>query len=102
MGFPTGISGTELGARATLQAEKFGVQMSIPSAVVKLSFKNNQSILGLESGEKTRTKTVVIAGGAAYLKLNIPNLEHFEKRGVYYAVQFVHQFLSMGDEKQAV
>ncbi len=85
LGFPTGVSGSELAARATMQAEKFGAQLSIPSQITSLSFEHNLNIIELESGEKIKAKAVLIASGAAYRKLNVPELEQYEGRGVYYA-----------------
>jgi thioredoxin reductase (NADPH) len=85
LGFPTGVSGTELAARATIQAVKFGARLNVPSKVVRLSFENKHNVLELDTGEKIVSKALLIASGAAYKKLDIPNLEKFEGRGVYYA-----------------
>jgi thioredoxin reductase (NADPH) len=85
LGFPTGVSGTELAARATIQAEKFGAQLSVPSKVMRLSFENKHNVLELDTGEKVLSKALLIASGAEYKKLEVPNLEKFEGRGVYYA-----------------
>lgn len=85
LGFPTGVSGSELAERATMQAEKFGAQLSIPSMVSHLSFKNKFNVLELETGEKIISKSLIIATGAEYKKLPVENLQKFEGRGVYYA-----------------
>lgn len=85
LGFPTGVSGTELAVRATMQAEKFGAQLSVPSKVASLSFENKLNMLTMDSGEKISSKTLVIASGAEYKKLAVNNLEKFEGRGIYYA-----------------
>jgi thioredoxin reductase (NADPH) len=85
LGFPTGLSGTELAERATIQAEKFGAQLSIPSNVVKLSFDDNLSILYLENGEQIKAKAVIVATGADYRKLEVEGRERFDGAGVYYA-----------------
>ena len=85
LGFPTGLSGAELAGRATLQAEKFGVQLSIPSQVVKLDFAGDLTVLHLKNGEKLQSKTVLIATGADYLKLDVEGRERFDGAGVYYA-----------------
>ncbi|MEO6695684.1 MAG: FAD-dependent oxidoreductase [Ignavibacteria bacterium] len=85
LGFPTGISGSELASRATIQAEKFGAILNIPTKVKKLSFNNNHKIIEIESGEKISSKALLICTGATYRKLNVKNLEKFEGRGVYYA-----------------
>ncbi|MEO8416236.1 MAG: FAD-dependent oxidoreductase [Ginsengibacter sp.] len=85
LGFPTGVSGEELAARATIQAEKFGARLDIPSKVVGLSFENKQNVFELDTGEKFLSKSLLIATGAEYKKLDIPNIEKFEGRGIYYA-----------------
>ena len=85
LGFPRGVSGTELAARATLQAEKFGAQLNVPSKVVRLHFENNYNIIELDTGEKILGKALLIVSGAEYKKLAIDYLEKFEGRGVYYA-----------------
>ena len=85
LGFPTGVSGSELAARATIQAQKFGAQLNIPSKVTGLSFGSKHQIIELESGEKLMSKALIIATGAEYKKLAVANLSLFEGRGVYYA-----------------
>ena len=85
LGFPMGVSGAELAARATTQAEKFGAQLSIPAQVTSLSFENNQNVVELADGEKIASKALIIASGAEYKKLNIANLAKYEGRGIYYA-----------------
>lgn len=85
LGFPTGLSGAELAARATLQAEKFGAQLNVPSKVVSLSFENKHNVIELDTGEKISSKALLIASGAEYRKLDIKNLEKYEGRGIYYA-----------------
>ena len=85
LGFPTGVSGTELAQRAVMQAEKFGAIMNIPSEVVKLRLENQTKILTMDTGEEIRCKALLIATGAEYRKPEIPNWEKFEGNGVYYA-----------------
>ncbi|HEV8083204.1 MAG TPA: FAD-dependent oxidoreductase [Chitinophagaceae bacterium] len=85
LGFPRGVSGTELAARATLQAEKFDVKLNVPSKVIHLSFENKHNVLELDTGEKILSKALLVASGAEYKKLEVENLEKFEGRGVYYA-----------------
>ena len=85
LGFPTGITGSELADRATLQAEKFGANLSIATPVVRLNFDNKYSVLELEGGETVVAKCLLIATGAQYSRLPIETCEQFEGRGVYYA-----------------
>ncbi len=85
LGFPTGITGSELADRATLQAEKFGANLSIATPVVRLKFENKLSVLELEGGENVIAKCLLIATGAEYSRLPVEGCENFEGRGVYYA-----------------
>ena len=70
LGFPTGVSGSELAARATIQAKKFGAQLNVPSEVMRLSFENKHNVLELDTGEKILSKALLIASGAEYKKLD--------------------------------
>ncbi len=85
LGFPTGITGSELADRAVLQADKFGAHISIPTPVTKLTFDNAYSVLELEGGETVVAKCLLIATGAEYRRLEIERCSQFEGRGVYYA-----------------
>jgi thioredoxin reductase (NADPH) len=86
LGFPTGISGLALTARAHNQAQKFGADIMIPMAVTALDCTCKDGIfdLKLEDGELLRAKSVVVASGARYRRPDIENLAKFEGRGVWY------------------
>lgn len=85
LGFPTGITGSELAERATLQANRFGARVSVTSPVTGLSFDGRSSVLTLDGGETVVAKCLLIATGAQYRKLGVFDCEKFEGRGVYYA-----------------
>jgi thioredoxin reductase (NADPH) len=85
LGFPTGITGSELADRAALQADKFGARISIPTPVVNLTFDKTYAVLGLEGGETVVAKCLLIASGAEYRRLGVAGCDQFEGRGVYYA-----------------
>ena len=89
LGFPTGISGGDLADRATLQAQKFGATLSNPSRACRLTFDDGTQCLHLDGGEMVRARAVLIATGAEYRKLSVPNLPAFEGQGVYYAATLV-------------
>ena len=88
LGFPTGISGIALMARAYNQAEKFGAEMAIPDEVVRLqcdaAADGERFQLALANGERVRARTVVIASGARYRRLDVANLDAFEGSSVHY------------------
>ena len=97
LGFPTGITGQELAARAYLQAQKFGAHMLIDKAT-RLICDRKPYVIELENGARISTRTVVIATGAQYRKLPLENLSRFEGAGVYYGATFVEAQLCGGEE----
>jgi thioredoxin reductase (NADPH) len=86
LGFPTGISGLALTARAFNQAQKFGADIMIPVVVKELdcSREDGAFALKLDDGDVLRARSVVVASGARYRRPTIDKLEHFEGRGVWY------------------
>ena len=86
LGFPTGISGLALTARAYNQAQKFGADMMIPVAVTALDCARDDGTFGLtlDDGEVLRARSIVVASGARYRRPEIRNLSDFEGRGVWY------------------
>jgi thioredoxin reductase (NADPH) len=87
LGFPTGISGMALMARAYNQAQKFGVEMAIPDEVTSLATDDGAGApftLNLHSGERVRARSVVLATGARYRRLGLENLDAFEASSVHY------------------
>ena len=88
LGFPTGIRGLALMARAYTQAQKFGVEMAIPEEVKtlteQLSGKAKRFELMLADGDVVSARSVVIASGAEYRRLQLPNLADFEGTSVHY------------------
>ena len=89
LGFPTGISGQALAGRALAQAEKFGAQLSVARPALRIHRDESPFRIDLEGGESIRTRTIVIATGAEYRKLDIADLARFEGVGVYYAATSV-------------
>jgi thioredoxin reductase (NADPH) len=85
LGFPTGVTGSELADRAILQANKFGARLSVPTQVVHVGWENAYSVVRLDSGEIVTTKCLLIATGADYRRLAVEGCEQFEGKGVYYA-----------------
>jgi thioredoxin reductase (NADPH) len=97
LGFPTGISGQELAARAYLQAQKFGAEMLMAKAT-RLICDRKPYVIEVESGARISARTVVIATGAQYRRLPLENLSRFEGAGVYYGATFVEAQLCGGEE----
>ncbi len=84
LGFPTGITGHALMARAYNQAQKFGVETAIPDEAAHLRSEGGVFLLDTPAGEKTRSRAVVIASGARYRRLEVPNLAQYEGSHVHY------------------
>ena len=88
LGFPTGISGLALMARAANQAQKFGVEMAIPDEVASVQASDGSSpgqfILKLSNNETARARAIIIASGARYRRIALPNLDSFESSSVHY------------------
>ena len=97
LGFPTGISGQELAARAYNQAQKFGAHMLVARAA-RLICNRKPYVVELENGTRISTRTIVISTGAQYRKLSVENLSRFEGAGVYYGATFVEAQLCGGEE----
>jgi thioredoxin reductase (NADPH) len=97
LGFPAGVSGSELTQRAGLQAIKFGVRLTAPAAAVGLRSSPGRHEIELSTGEVATGRAVVIATGAQYRRLDVPRLEQFEMGGVYYAATQAEAQLCMGD-----
>jgi thioredoxin reductase (NADPH) len=88
LGFPTGISGLALMARAYNQAQKFGAEMAIPDEVAALTAPDGRAsphfVLQLRDGERVTTRAVVVASGARYRRLAVGDLDKFEMSSVHY------------------
>jgi thioredoxin reductase (NADPH) len=97
LGFPTGISGQELAARAYHQAQKFGAEMLITKGT-RLVCDYKPYVVEVENGARIPARTVVIATGAEYRRPQLKNLSRFEGAGVYYGATFVEAQLCGGEE----
>ena len=97
LGFPTGISGQELAARAYNQAQKFGAQMLIAKCT-RLACDRKPYIVEAENGARIPARTIVIATGAEYRRPSLENLSRFEGAGVYYGATYVEAQSCVGEE----
>jgi thioredoxin reductase (NADPH) len=102
LGFPTGISGQELTARAYTQAQKFGAQVLVAKGATALACERKPYAIEVDNGAQVPAKTVVIATGAQYRKLALDNLAQFEGAGIYYGATFVEAQLCRGEEAVVV
>jgi thioredoxin reductase (NADPH) len=98
LGFPMGISGTELAGRAAAQAQKFGAKVMVANDVTKLNCDKRPYELTMDGGQTIRARSVVIASGAQYKKPNLDNLKQFEGQGVYYGATYIEAQLCGKDD----
>ncbi|MFL6722135.1 MAG: FAD-dependent oxidoreductase [Sphingomonas sp.] len=98
LGFPTGISGMALMGRAFSQAQKFGVEIAIPDEAVKLECGNDPCHIQLATGERVQARTIVIATGARYRRLNVDRLEEFDGTSVHYWASPLEADLASGQD----
>jgi thioredoxin reductase (NADPH) len=85
LGFPMGVSGQELTSRAHTQAQKFGAVVQVASGGSRLICADRKYAVEMASGERVLARAIIVATGAEYRKLSLPNLSRFEGAGIYYA-----------------
>ena len=98
LGFPTGIAGLDLAARAYSQAAKFGAQLMVGTGARRLNCDRTPYALEIGDGQRLPARAVIIATGAEYRKLPLEGLPQFEGAGVYYAATFMEAQLCAGEE----
>ena len=100
LGFPTGVSGGDLAFRAELQAVKFGAHIAVPRRAVKLQHGSPRGLypVELEDGTVLLGRSLVIATGARYRKLGVPDEERFDGAGVFYAATELEALACKGKE----
>jgi thioredoxin reductase (NADPH) len=98
LGFPSGITGQELMSNAMIQAQRFGAQISIGSAVESLGVEGGDRRVNLVDGTRLKSRCVLIASGVEYRKLAVPRFGDFEGAGIYYAATPMEARLCQGEE----
>ena len=89
MGFPLGLSGTDLANRASIQAEKFGAQITSPAEVIGIESDKGYKIIKLADKQEVTARCVLIATGVNYRSLPVDRCEEFEDSGIYYSATAV-------------
>ena len=85
LGFPTGVSGHEFARCAHMQAQKFGARLALSREAVRIERTHGLLDITLKGGHSVHSRTAVIATGAKYRKLDLPNYSRYENLGIYYA-----------------
>lgn len=84
LGFPSGLSGSDLARRAITQATRFGTEFLSPRQVKQIKVKDGYKTLVLDDDSEVNTRVVVITTGVDYRKLETPGVEAFSGAGIYY------------------
>ena len=84
LGFPSGLSGSDLARRAVAQARRFGVEILSPQEAVSMRVEGGSKFVKLSDGVELGAKSLLIATGVAYRKLDVPGMERLQGAGVYY------------------
>jgi thioredoxin reductase (NADPH) len=98
LGFPTGISGQELAARAYTQAQKFGAQVMVAKGGGGLACARQPYAVEIDDGPPVPARTIIIATGAEYRRLAVEDLPRYECSGVYYGATFLEAQLCRDEE----
>jgi thioredoxin reductase (NADPH) len=98
LGFPTGISGQALAGRAQIQAQKFGARLAISRMAASLDCSGHPFRIGLDDGQLVGARAVVVATGARYRRLSVPDYERFEGQGIHYAATAMEAQLCGAEE----
>ncbi|MGH6690229.1 MAG: FAD-dependent oxidoreductase [Gammaproteobacteria bacterium] len=98
LGFPMGISGRELAARAYDQAQKFGAEMLVAKKAKRLSCDRKPYRVELDDGTSVPARAILIATGVRYRKLSLPNASRFEGVGLYHSATFLEAQLCRDEE----
>jgi thioredoxin reductase (NADPH) len=98
LGFPVGLSGTDLARRAIAQARRFGVEILAPQAVKGVRVEGPAKVLTLEDGAEVGCRALLIATGIAFRKLETPGLERLNGAGIYYYAPMSEAFSYQGGD----
>jgi thioredoxin reductase (NADPH) len=97
LGFPVGVSGVEFAQRAFLQVLRFGASVVLPATAVRLSGEAGLRVIQLDTGDAISARSVVVASGVSYRKLDAAGLDSLNESGVYYTPLVANEALVDGE-----
>ena len=97
LGFPAGISGAEFATRAVLQAQRFGTELIVPGTAVAHREQAGFHVVTLHTGQELAGRSVIIATGVQYRRLDVPGIERFEGTSVFYTPLAARDEVGAGD-----
>lgn len=98
LGFPSGVSGSELARRAATQARRFGAEILAPQEVTKLRVEAGSKFVTLADGTEIGAKALLIATGVSYRKLDVPGMDRVQGAGVYYGAAMTEAASCSGED----
>ena len=101
-GFPAGLSGFELASRVLVQADKFGARTAVPQEAIGLRREDDRFLIGLPEGGEVVTRSIIVASGARYRRLDVESLGHFEGESIHYAATQAEAQRCEGEEVAVV
>jgi thioredoxin reductase (NADPH) len=97
LGFPVGVSGEEFAERALIQVLRFGATLLVPAAASGLLPRDGKLVVELDGGEQLVARSVIVATGVTYRKLDAVGFERFEGLGVFYTPLTAQDDVGSGD-----
>jgi thioredoxin reductase (NADPH) len=98
LGFPSGLSGSDLARRAVTQARRFGVEILTPQAATAVLVKGSSRMITLADGNELGSKVLLIATGVSYRKLDVPGAERLQGSGLYYGSGMTEAMACRGED----
>jgi thioredoxin reductase (NADPH) len=84
LGFPSGLSGSDLARRGVAQVRRFGTEVLAPAEAVSLTVEGEYRVVKLSNGQELAAHSVVIAAGVQWRRLQVPGMEQLTGAGIYY------------------
>jgi thioredoxin reductase (NADPH) len=98
LGFPVGLSGSDLARRAVTQARRFGVEILSPQEVTQMRVEDPYRIVQLVDGSELSCHVLLMATGVSYRKLDVPGMANLAGAGVYYGAAMTEAIACSGED----
>jgi len=98
LGFPAGLSGSDLARRAVIQAKKFDVEIVTPQVVTGVCVEGSARVVRLNDGSSVRSEVILLATGIEWRRLEVPGIERLIGAGVYYGGTLADASLCRGED----
>lgn len=98
LGFPAGLSGSELARRAVTQAERFGAEIITPQKAVAVTVDGQYRCVKLGDGSELRCHALLLACGVSYRRLNVPGIDALSGAGIYYGASLTEAMSCSNEE----